>query len=173
MPTNVRLGLIGCGRHGRGNLIPAIQRHSNAQLIACADMDASSAQKTAMDLGIDDYYADYHQMLNDCLVDALVIAVPHAMILPVALDAIQAGVHLFVEKPMALNAKDAQRIIDASAEKQVKVMVGYCQRYAAARMRMKQLLAQGVVGDVDLVIAGKGSAPLTGWLAGAPEQGGG
>ncbi|MBI1930824.1 Gfo/Idh/MocA family oxidoreductase [Candidatus Poribacteria bacterium] len=173
MPDIVKLGLIGCGGHGRGNLAPAIRSHPYAQIIACVDVDESRAQKTATDLGVDHYFVDYNQMLQECEVDAVVIAVPHADILSVAKDSIDAGVHLFIEKPMALNAADAEKIVDLSKQKQVKVMVGYCQRYAAARMLMRQLLLEGVVGDVDLVIAGKGSAPLSGWLATPPEGGGG
>ena len=173
MTNIVKLGLIGCGSHGRGNLAAAISRAPNAQIVACVDIDESRAKKAAMDLGIDSYYVDYNEMPKGSTIDAVVIAVPHAEILAVAMASIHAGKHLFIEKPMAMNAKDAQAIVDISKQKQVKVMVGYCQRYAAARMLMKELLARGVVGDVDLVIAGKGSGPLSGWLATPPEQGGG
>ncbi len=173
MTDIIKLGLIGCGSHGRGNLATAISSDQNARIVACVDVDESRAKKTATDLGIDHYYVDCNEMLKDSPIDAVVIAVPHAEILAVAMTSIHAGKHLFIDKPMAMNAADAQAIVDASKEEQVKVMVGYCQRYAAARMLMKQLLAKGVVGDVDLVIAGKGSGPLGGWLATPPEQGGG
>jgi len=173
MTDIVKLGLIGCGSHGRANLAPAIIGDPNARIIACADVDESRAKKNATDFGIDHYYVDYNEMLKESPIDAVVIAVPHAEILTAAMASIHANKHLFIEKPMAMNAADAQTIVGSSREKQVKVMVGYCQRYAAARMLMKQLLAEGVVGDVDLVIAGKGSGRLSGWLATPPEQGGG
>jgi len=112
-------------------------------------------------------------MFKQSPIDAVVIAVPHGGILAVAMASIQAGKHLFIEKPMAMNAQDAQAIVDFSKQKQVKIMVGYCQRYAAARILMKQLLAKSAVGDVDLVIAGKGSSQLSGWLTAPSEQGGG
>jgi predicted dehydrogenase len=112
-------------------------------------------------------------MLKEIPIDAVVIAVPHAESLAAAMASIHAGKHLFIDKPMAMNAAEAQTIVDSAKEKQVKVMVGYCQRYAAGRMLMKKLLEQGIVGDIDLVIAGKGSGPLGGWLATPPEQGGG
>ena len=173
MTNLIKLGLIGCGSHGRGNLVPAINTDQNARIAACVDIDKSRAERTATDSGIDHYYVDYNEMLKESSIDAVVIALPHAEILAAAMASIHAGKHLFIDKPMALNAEEAQAIVDASKENQVKVMVGYCQRYAAARMLMKQLLAKGVVGDVDLVIAGKGSGPLGGWLATPPEQGGG
>jgi predicted dehydrogenase len=173
MTDIIKLGLIGCGSHGRGNLAPAINSAQNARIVACVDIDESRAKKIAIDLSIDHYYVDYNKMLKEIPIDAVVIAVPHAEILAAAMASIHAGKHLFIDKPMAMNAAEAQTIVDSAKEKQVKVMVGYCQRYAAGRMLMKQLLEQGVVGDVDLVIAGKGSGALGGWLATPPEQGGG
>jgi len=173
MTDIIKLGLIGCGSHGRGNLAPAINTSQNAQITACVDVDKSRAERIATDLSIDDYYVDYNEMLQESPIDAVVIAVPHAEILEAAMASIQSNKHLFIDKPMAMNAAEAQAIVDAAKEKQIKVMVGYCQRYAAARMLMKTLLGRGVVGDIDLVIAGKGSGPLGGWLATPPEQGGG
>ncbi|MFQ6040036.1 MAG: Gfo/Idh/MocA family protein, partial [Candidatus Poribacteria bacterium] len=173
MTDIIKLGLIGCGSHGRGNLVPAINSAQNARIVTCVDIDESRAKRVASDLGIKNYYLDYSEMLKQIPIDAVVIALPHAEILPAAMASINAGKHLFIEKPMALNAADGRAIVGAAKDKQVKVMVGYCQRYAAARMLMKQLLAKGVVGDIDLVIAGKGSGPLGGWLAAPPEKGGG
>ena len=173
MTDIIKLGLIGCGSHGRGNLVPAINTAQNARIAACVDVDKSRVERIATDLNVDRYYVDYSEMLQESPIDAVVIAVPHAEILGAAMASIQSNKHLFIDKPMAMNAAEAQAIVDAAKEKQVKVMVGYCQRYAAARMLMKKLLDRGVVGDIDLVIAGKGSGPLGGWLATPPEQGGG
>ncbi|HIE30558.1 TPA: Gfo/Idh/MocA family oxidoreductase [Candidatus Poribacteria bacterium] len=173
MTDIIKLGLIGCGSHGCGNLLPAINTAQNAHIAACVDIDESKVKRTVADLGIENYYLDYNEMLREIPIDAVVIALPHAEILAAAMASINAGKHLFIDKPMALNAADGQTIVDAAKDKQVKVMVGYCQRYAAGRMLMKQLLAKGVVGDIDLVIAGKGSGPLGGWLVAPSEQGGG
>ena len=82
-------------------------------------------------------------MLQEHSLDAVVIAVPHTKMLQVALECIRAGVHLFLEKPLALNAADAQMIVDAPEQRQVKIMVGYCERYMKPRIMMKELLAEG------------------------------
>src|SRR5262249_48129519 len=88
------------------------------------------------------------------------------------MTAIEAGCQVFVEKPLALNAHEGERVVEAARHAGVQVMVGYCLRYTPVRLAMRDLLLAGAVGEVAYVSAGKGGVPHTGWLA-DPRQGGG
>ena len=106
-------------------------------------------------------------------VDAVIVAVPHSALRPVALSAIEAGKHMFIEKPMGLNAIEGGEVVDAAREKGIVAMVGYCMRYSLSRMFIKSLLDRGAVGNISFVAAGKGGGPLGGWLSGPYVEGGG
>ena len=105
--------------------------------------------------------------------DAVIVAVPHRYLKEVALSAINAGKHVFIEKPMGLNAAEGAEVVEAAARRGVVAMVGYCMRYSLSRMFIKSLLDRGAVGDVSFVAAGKGGGPLGGWLGGPYAEGGG
>jgi len=111
-------------------------------------------------------------MLAAETLDAAVIAPPHHLLHECCLAAIGAGLHVFVEKPMGVNAREAAEIHAAAGAAGVKLMVGYCLRFNAVRTGLKDLLAQGALGEVTAIVGGKGSRPWSNWLA-DPKQGGG
>ena len=168
----MRIGLIGCGGHGLGVLAPALEATEGAELTACADVDEDTVRQAAERLGIGRHHLDYRDMLLSEDLDAVVVALPHHLLRDASLDAIEQGLHVFVEKPMGLNRADGERIRDEARGAGVTVMVGYCQRYDEGRRTMKALIERGAVGDIAVVNAGKGCPPLTGWLA-DPATGGG
>ena len=173
MADSLRIGFAGCGRHCRGNLAPALARVANAELVACADVDSEAAKQLASELGIEKGCDSAEALIGSADVDAVVVAVPHRNLKDVATAVVEAGKHLFVEKPMGLNAAEGAEIVEAAEKQGVVAMVGYCMRYTLSRMLVKSLIDRGVVGDVEFVVAGKGGGPLGGWLAGPHAEGGG
>jgi predicted dehydrogenase len=172
LARNVRIGLIGCGGHGLGVLAPAIEAVEGAELTACTDVDEAVARRAEERLGLSRHHTDYRDMLLVEDLDAVVVALPHHLLRDASLAAIGEGLHVFVEKPMALTRADGEQIRDAARSAGVTVMVGYCQRYDEGRRTMKALIERGAVGDIAVVNAAKGCPPLTGWLA-DPATGGG
>ena len=171
MGEKMRLGLIGCGSQGR-YLSEAATLAGEAELIACADPKPEAVQ-AAIDLcGYSSGYDDAGEMLARAGVDAVIVATIHDQLQPMAMAAVEAGKHVLVEKPMALNAEDGQGLVDAAREAEVKLMVGYTTRYAPARLRMKQLLDQGAVGEVAHVTAGQIIGNMGGWLSERSHGGG-
>ena len=173
MSDVLRVGVVGCGRHCRGHLAPAVSRIASANLAACADADIGAAQRMANELGIEATYESVEELIGSGDVDAVIVAVPHRHLKEVALSAIEAGKHVFIEKPMGLNAGEGREVVEAAGKENIVAMVGFCMRYSLSRMFIKSQLERGVVGEVQFVVAGKGGAPLEGWLAGPYEEGGG
>lgn len=170
----VGLGLIGAGHQGR-NLGTALKEVKRVKLTAISDVSEDVAKRYKDDfneLGIEDYYLDYHDLLSRTDVDAVLIVVPHDLLKKVAIDALEAGKHVFIEKPMALNGLEAKEIINSAESRGSKLMVGYCMRYLGVRQMMKDLLKRKAVGKINMVNAGKACATVSGWLA-DPTRGGG
>lgn len=169
----LRIGLIGCGNQTRANLAPGLARVPSARLVACADVDPGRARQVADECRIEKVYPSAEELIQDKEVDAVIVAVPHRRLKSVALSVLGAGKHLFIEKPMGLNATEGAEVAGAAQGRGVVATVGYCMRYSLSRMFVKSLLDRGVVGDIAFIAAGKGSAPLGGWLAGPYVEGGG
>ncbi len=173
MSKMLRVGLVGCGGQSRLNLAPAFSRTDSARLVSCADVDEARARQVADAFGIDAVHDSAEEVTKCVDVDAVIVAVPHRYLKDVALSAIDAGKHVFIEKPMGLNAAEGAEVVDAAENQGVVAMVGYCMRYSLSRMFIKSLLDRGAVGDVSFVAAGKGGGPLGGWLGGPYAEGGG
>jgi predicted dehydrogenase len=172
MTNKLRIGLIGAGRMGR-YISPFVKEVGAFELAAAADVSEEARAKAVADCGYGASYADYGQMLVREPLDCVLIATPPHLMSECCLAAIAARKHVFVEKPMALNQHEAAAVVAAARAAHVKVIVGYCLRYAAVRTTMKDLLGQGAVGEITAVVVGKGSGPLhTGWH-GDPKRGGG
>lgn len=170
--SKVSLGLVGCGVQGRENLSKSAQKVCEAELVACADVDEAAARRMVHDGIYRRWYADYHEMLAQEDLDAVMIAVPHNQLHDVAIAAIEAGCTILLEKPMATSCAKANEIVEAAHRAGVQVMVGYTERFSPSRLLMKSLLDRGAIGKIVAVSAGKGSGPLPGWVS-DPAQGGG
>ncbi len=173
MSRILSVGLVGCGGQTRRNLAPAVARIASARLVSCADVDADKARQVADEFQVEKVYGGAEELLAGGGVDAIIVAVPHRYLKPVTLSAIGAGKHVFIEKPMGLNAAEGAEVVEAARQQGVVAMVGYCMRYSLSRMFIKSLLDREAVGDISFVVAGKGGGPLGGWLAGPHAEGGG
>ena len=171
MGSPFRIGLIGAGRQGR-LLSQAAVATGECELVACADIDPATAAQTQQDYGYQHRYADYAALLSQSVLDGVLIATPHALLAPAALEAIATGRHVFVEKPLGVTASEVREVVAAAQAAGVTLMAAYCMRYTPVRTMLKALVDDGAVGDPVFISAGKGGAPLTGWLA-DPQIGGG
>jgi predicted dehydrogenase len=167
----LHVGLVGCGNHG-GALAQAIVRTDALRLVACADPDERAVGRAAALAGDVAAHASLDALLATAAVDAVIIATPHHLLAPLALASIRAGKHTFVEKPLALNEAEAKEIEFAAASADVTCMAGYSFRFSMASY-VHDLLAQGVVGEIQAISGAIGHGPMDrGWQA-SPETGGG
>jgi predicted dehydrogenase len=166
----LRFGLIGCGQQGREQ-IGALAQVSGAGLVACSDPYAPSLEAVpGSDLA---RFEDYRTMLAQIKLDAVIVATTHDALADAALAALQAGCHVFCEKPMAMNAAQARPVVEAARRADRNLMVGYIQRFDPLRQQMKQLIDKGVLGDLAYIVASKGG-PLEniGWRQSQARGGG-
>ena len=170
MADPVRIAAVGCGKHLVSRLAPAIHGASDLVLTAAVDMDPAAVRKVAHG-GVEAFH-DVESMAASGVADAAVIAVPHDALADTAVTCIEAGLHVFVEKPLARGRLEAERVAAAAHERDIVVMPGYCLRFHPARTHMRDLLARGLTGEIVSIVAFKGGPPLEGWLA-EPERGGG
>jgi len=171
MDGKLRFGLIGCGSQGR-YLSEALRLTKQADLVACADIKAEAAERAVQQCGYKRAFTDADAMLSEADLDALIVATMHDQLQPCGMKVVEAGKHLFIEKPMALNAAEGRELVEAARRAGVKTMVGYTLPFLPARVRMKRLIAEGAIGDMAHIFAGQIIGRMGGWLA-DPAHGGG
>ena len=121
----IGFGIIGAGQMGAVHAA-AIDAVSEAQLIAVADVDAKRADILAGEHGLQYVFTDYNHLLALRNVDAVVIATPDQLHCEPAVASSNAGKHVLLEKPIATNLRDADRIIASSKAANVKLAIGHC-----------------------------------------------
>ncbi len=142
----LRIGFVGAGRiadvHYEG-----YRNNPNARLYAVCDTDPDLLARRAGEWGVERTYDDYRRMLDDPRVDAVEIITPHHLHRSMTVDALDAGKHVSVQKPMALSVADADAMIDAARRsgRLLRVIENY--RYHAPFVKAKELLDGGAVGE--------------------------
>ena len=155
----INLGLIGLGYIGKFHLRNCLKLES-ANLVAVADI-SKKALKLAKKWGIKQTFTDYHQLLKQPIIDAVVISLPTHLHTPCAISAAEEGKHIFLEKPLARNLEEGKKIISAVRKNDVKLMVGYPLRFVSTFRGFKRKLKSGELGDIQFARAvSLGSGPF-------------
>lgn len=147
----IKLGLIGCGRVAETRHLPALQNLPDAEVVAVADIDQNRLGQVADQFHIKQRYSNFLDLLNDPSIEAIAICVPAQFHVEVALAALEAGKHLFIEKPLALSLEEADRLIARAGQLPYKVMVGFNLRWHRLLRQARELIQQGVLGSLELM----------------------
>ncbi|MGE5801451.1 MAG: Gfo/Idh/MocA family protein [Gemmatimonadota bacterium] len=144
------IAVIGCGAIARSAHVPALARHSGVRKRAIlVDSDRDRAQALAGEFGIATTAADYRDILP--AVQGAVIAVPHHLHFPVALDCLRAGVHVLCEKPLAASATEGAQLVAAAKRARVGLAVNHIRRLFPPSQAVRYLLHQGAIGTVRFI----------------------
>jgi len=141
----LRVGVIGVGTMGK-NHARLYSELLGVELIGVVDVNETLATSIAQSYGCKPF-ADCNDLLGENL-DALSIAVPTTLHKNVALDAIQRGINVLVEKPIADTVENADEIIKAALKNGVKLMVGHVERFNPAIIKLKELVGNGLLGNI-------------------------
>lgn len=142
----VRIGVVGTSHFvGRVHL-PLLQSHPKAEVVAICGRTPAPRAGLAMAYQIPRQFAVYSEMLSQANLDAIVIATPDDLHRPMTLAALDAGLHVLCEKPLALNGADAADMLAHARAASVKHMVFFRWRWLGAYQRLQRLLAEGWVG---------------------------
>lgn len=146
----IGLAMIGCGQIARAHL-RAIAANPYAQLFAAMDILEEKATEVA---GKYDAraYRSVADVLADDDVDAVVLPLPHHLHCPITVQAAEAGKHILVEKPMALDLAEAQQMVDAAESAGVHLMVGQSTRFRPEVWAAKSVINEGRLGQIQQCI---------------------
>lgn len=140
----VTTAVVGCGAWGK-NHVRNFGRLS--QLEVCCDRNEDCLERVAADHPGVRRTADYDEVLQDPDVDAVVLATPAVNHAEMALEALEAGKHVFVEKPLALSVEDAERVVEAAERADRVLMVGHIMEYHPGMEKLKELVDGGELGE--------------------------
>ena len=152
MSDKIRWGLIGLGLISR-KFAKGLAFVPDAEVYAVASRSQEKADAFGAEFGATQCYGSYEDLANDPNVDVAYIGTPNNYHLEHTLLCLNAGKHVLCEKPFAVNAKEAQIMIDCAREKNLFLMDAFWTRYFPAMVKLRELLADKVIGDVMLVTA--------------------
>ena len=141
--SRMPVGVIGAGLIGRMHIDRAL-KHADVELVGIAD-PAPEAEVLARGIGVP-WFADYGRMIEVAQPRGVVVATPNITHARIAIDCIERGVGVIVEKPIADNLDDAQAICDASVRGGVPALVGHHRRYNPIGRRAKEIVSSGKLG---------------------------
>ncbi len=144
----IRYGIIGFGRFADKAIAPAIKLTHNSELIAIQNRSLSKAQAHAAAHGVQLAFDSVAELVAHPDVDAVFIISPNHLHCEETILAAQAGKHVLVEKPMAMDAEECSQMIEVCAHHDVKLMVGHMLRLSPLVHRIKELVGSGVLGRV-------------------------
>ena len=146
--AKIRWGVLSTAKIAREHVIPALQSSSLGEVVAIASRRPEQAQQTATALGIARAHDSYEALLADPEVDAIYNPLPNHLHVPWSIKAMQAGKHVLVEKPLGLDASDAQKLLQACAEyPDIKVMEAFMYRFHPQWQQIRELCDK-VIGPV-------------------------
>jgi len=168
--ATVRVGMIGAGNFATGTLIPALKRIRDVRLRAICSARGLSAKSAANRHGFEYCASDYRELLADDDLDAVVIATHHDTHARFAGEAVRAGKHVFVEKPLALTQEQLKEVVAAHGEACRILMVGYNRRFSPLAAAVRDFFSQD--GPIEVVCrVNAGPLGSDSWYQ-DPEEGG-
>lgn len=145
--NTIRWGIIGCGNVTEVKSGPGFQLADGSQLVAVMRRDGALARDYAERHGVPRWYDDANALIHDPEVDAVYIATPPLTHADYTIRTAQAGKPVYVEKPMARNAVECRRMIDACQAAGVPLFVAYYRRALPRFLKVKELLEAGAIGE--------------------------
>ena len=147
----LRWGVLSTASIGRVKVIPAIQRAPHCDVVAIASRDQALAATVAGELGIPTAHGSYEALLADPSVEAVYIPLPNHLHATWAIAAAEASKHVLCEKPLALSAADAERMIEVADRAGVMLMEAFMYRLHPSWVAVRELLASGRIGRLTAV----------------------
>jgi predicted dehydrogenase len=148
----VRWGILGPGRIAR-SFARGLQDAAGARLVAVGSRDLDRARAFAAEFGLDRAYGSYASLVEDPEVDAIYVSSPHSEHEAHTILCLQAGKHVLCEKPLALNAAQARRMIDVARENDRALMEALWTRFLPAVIGAREQGSLGAIGEVRMVRA--------------------
>jgi UDP-2-acetamido-3-amino-2,3-dideoxy-glucuronate N-acetyltransferase len=144
------IAVVGCGHWGK-NLVRNFSELG--ALAAVCDPNAELAKHYAEQYNVNNF--SFTEIINDASIDGVVLAVPAPLHASLAVEAMNAGKHVYVEKPLAMNQIEARQMIDTSKDQDVQLMVGHLLQYHPVFIAVRELVASGVLGGLSYIYSNR------------------
>ena len=146
MSSELKIGVVGVGFWGRNHL--RVLKELGVEVKAICDIDRGRAMNLAKDFGVKNFYTDLDEMLKKEELRAVTICTPSTTHAKCAIKALESGLAVFVEKPLASTVDECLEIIDAMKSNNKIVMTGFIERFNPAVRKAVELLDAGEIGDI-------------------------
>jgi predicted dehydrogenase len=156
--TPLRWGILGTGRMARA-FATDLRLLSGMEVAGVASRTMESTRRFAAEFEVPRQFASGAELARCDEVDAVYIATPHSTHCALALDCLAAGRHVLCEKPLALSAAQARRMIEASHGRGLFLMEAMWTRFIPAVVRLRELIRSGIVGPIRMLLAGGAFMP--------------
>jgi predicted dehydrogenase len=175
MRRKLRLAVVGLGM-GAGH-VEGYQQDGRAEVVALCDVDEKRLAKVGAKYGVSGLFTDAPTMFRKADLDGVSIAVPNKFHAPLTIGALRRGLHVLCEKPMAMNAREAQRMLDEAKKARRNLMINFSYRFSDMSAALKQQVDSGVIGDIyfgrTVWHRRRGIPGLGGWFTNKELAGGG
>jgi predicted dehydrogenase len=148
MPETIRVGFIGTSWWMDNAHLPMMQADPRVDMAAICGRNRDRAQDMATKYGIPAVFTDYREMIFRSNLQALVICTPDDQHYAMTMDALDAGLHVICEKPLALNATQARAMYEKAEAQRVRHMTFFTWRWMPHYRYMRELLDQGTIGQI-------------------------
>ena len=148
MSDRLKIGIVGCGLVAKERHIPGFMRVKNKVILqAACDRNESLAQDLAKKYSMPGVYSDISEMLSKEDLDIVDICVPQQIHAPLAIQALEHGCHVLVEKPMALKTSECDQMLEASHKNGAKLCIIHNVLFHSPFLKARDLVARGAIGD--------------------------
>ncbi len=144
----MRIGVVGAGGVMQRVHLPSLRKLGGVEVVAMAELKPELGRRVAAAFGIPRVYASAEEMVAREDLDGVVVVAGKAWHAAAALPALERGLPVFTEKPLAGTLEDARRMVEAAARSGARLMVGYMKRYDPAYLAAERLLRDGALGTV-------------------------
>ncbi len=138
MEAPIPVGLIGLGRHGNRYLQHLVQDETGGKLVSISRQHVKKGRQQAAEHGIQ-FFPDYHDLIADPTIQAVLVVAPTALHAKIALEAIRHRKPALIEKPLTLNSTEGRHIIDAAHQAGVPLMTGHTLRYEPVIQKIQEM----------------------------------
>jgi predicted dehydrogenase len=143
----IKVGLIGCGAWGK-NLLRNFANLPGCVLLSCCDEDAKQLEKLSLSYPAVEFTSDSQEIIGNTNLDAVVIATPPASHFKLCKAAMLADKDVFVEKPLVLDTRQGEELVELAERKKRILMVGHIMEYHAATLKLKEYVDKGELGRI-------------------------
>lgn len=145
--SKLRVAMIGAGGIA-GTHMAELSKMSDVELVAIADVNEKALSAKADEYKIPRTFTDYRKMLAEVKPDAVSVCTPNGLHCQPTIDALRSGAHVMVEKPLAMNAREGQAMLDAAKKSKRKLVIGFQWRYDPRAQFLRSAVAEGRFGKV-------------------------